>query len=744
MRPRLVQAIALLGMGGLVLAGSRLMPRIDAGRKELEMQGIDAPEQVVPPEYAFAVQAFGAFRGLLTNIAFIRAEQMKEQGRYYDAMQLAEWICKLQPRFPSVWTFHAWNMAWNISVTTHTPEERWKWVYNGVKLLRDEGLKYNPRSVGLYKQLAWIFVNKMSETTDQYHLFYKKQWAWRMHLVLGSPPDPLGDYRPDEPVQFVDVPIGRDPLTEAAKREAERRVEKWRKRVEQRGEPWDYEAYEAARKIWEEIQKQDAVRQKEQEAEQQKGGPAELLEYRIAKRAAYARIKAIADAPDTLADLYAKHPQARQMVQALGQMGVRISDDTLGEDTYWREDGLAFTFFYPYRMLIEPPTLLSQIRKPGKPDPEAERRNRIDQILKVHGGSPAGRALVRFLQKKVLREVYKLKPDRMAELTARFGPIDWRVVDAHSLYWVNEGLIAGKETISSFQNDKTNTTRLIFFSLRNLMLRNRMVFEPTGKNPNEAYINFNPDLNFIEPMHRAYLTYGRMIDPTPEERGAGETYRTGHINFLTEAIQLLYFAGRIREARHYYNVLRDTYFTTTDGKLNPAFAKSLRDFVVDSMREIAGSWRSAHMAIDSLLFEAFSELSRGNLAQYNMLLQRAWITYRQYNEEFRDEQVHRLRLPPFEQMQVDVLTNWMRQPAIVQAAVVRKAVLWRYLPIELRRSVYDRMLEQWRHECDLYDLDLTRAFPEPEGMAEYRQRVGTKKPNRPEPEEQVFTVPRPG
>ena len=61
-------------------------------------------------------------------------------------------------------------MAWNISVTTYTPEERWNWVYNGVKLLRDEGIPLNPRAVNLYKQLAWTYNNKMSETLDDFHM----------------------------------------------------------------------------------------------------------------------------------------------------------------------------------------------------------------------------------------------------------------------------------------------------------------------------------------------------------------------------------------------------------------------------------------------------------------------------------------------------------------------------------------------------------------------------------------------
>ena len=169
-------------------------------------------------------------------------------------MQLASWICKVQPRFPSVWAFNAWNMAWNISVTTYTPEERWNWVYNGVKLLRDEGIKQNPRAVNLYKELAWIFVNKMSATTDQYHLFYKKNWAWRMHLVLGSPPDPLGEYRPDEEFERTEIKIGEDRLAEATLLAAKKRVDDLKVKVDERGAWYDIEAYEAAQRFLEELE----------------------------------------------------------------------------------------------------------------------------------------------------------------------------------------------------------------------------------------------------------------------------------------------------------------------------------------------------------------------------------------------------------------------------------------------------------------------------------------------------------
>ena len=100
MQSKLTQLVALACCVVLIALASTRMASINEGRKSLNMMGSASPLENSPPEYAFAIQAFGAFRGLITDIAFIRAEEFKNQGRYYDAMQLAKWICALQPHFP--------------------------------------------------------------------------------------------------------------------------------------------------------------------------------------------------------------------------------------------------------------------------------------------------------------------------------------------------------------------------------------------------------------------------------------------------------------------------------------------------------------------------------------------------------------------------------------------------------------------------------------------------------------------
>ncbi|MEW6253175.1 MAG: hypothetical protein AB1716_21260, partial [Planctomycetota bacterium] len=315
---RLVQFVALACSAALLFGAAARLPAINAGRTQLNLMGAASPVANAPPEYVFYIQAFGAFRGLIADIAFIRAEQLKEQARFFDAHQLHRWICELQPRFPSVWEYCSWNMAWNISVTTFTPEERWNWVYNGVKLLRDEGIPLNPRAVNLYKQLAWTFNNKMSEPTDEFHYAYKCNWAWRMHLLLGPPPQPFELLDVGELAQQTGSDKEADVLAAAARRSFERMEELRRASAEFRGEVFQPRALP------------DTV------ADPNAGAAGGALDsFRVLQAAGADVMRGIRDAAPNLTELYARAPDARRMVAELRELGIRIEDDLLTEDRYW-------------------------------------------------------------------------------------------------------------------------------------------------------------------------------------------------------------------------------------------------------------------------------------------------------------------------------------------------------------------------------------------------------------------------
>jgi hypothetical protein len=171
----------------LVVGAGMLMPRINEIRKESQIVLDDKTLRGLPPDVALLTK-MGTLRALAIDIAFIRLEELKQENRFFELMQLSDWLCKLAPRYPSVWSYSAWNMAYNISVSEYTPEARWLWVSNGIDNLRNRGLRYNDNSIKLYKELAWTFYHKVGDILDDYHWAYKLELALQMESIFGEPP----------------------------------------------------------------------------------------------------------------------------------------------------------------------------------------------------------------------------------------------------------------------------------------------------------------------------------------------------------------------------------------------------------------------------------------------------------------------------------------------------------------------------------------------------------------------------
>ncbi len=187
-RERLLQ-IVFLALAGVALTGAALLQGpLQASRQQAQI----VPLEDLPPgsgsELTLLQAMPGGLRALAIDYLWIRSQQLKQEGKLYDAKQLAELITRLQPRFPGVWVFHSWNLAWNLSVTSQMPAERWHWVSSGLELLRDRGIPYNPRNLQLYRELSWLFFSKIGGTTDEMHMYYKQSLAKEFHRLLGGPP----------------------------------------------------------------------------------------------------------------------------------------------------------------------------------------------------------------------------------------------------------------------------------------------------------------------------------------------------------------------------------------------------------------------------------------------------------------------------------------------------------------------------------------------------------------------------
>lgn len=145
-----------------------------AAAGQFALKAARPPSASALAEGAFA--ALGGLRSVVAEVVWFRADRLQEEGRYVELAQLASTLAFMEPHTPEVWSYAAWNLAYNISVMMPTHEDRWRWVEAGVRLLRDEGLRFNPSSRELCRDLAWLFELKIGADIDSAAPLYREKW----------------------------------------------------------------------------------------------------------------------------------------------------------------------------------------------------------------------------------------------------------------------------------------------------------------------------------------------------------------------------------------------------------------------------------------------------------------------------------------------------------------------------------------------------------------------------------------
>lgn len=434
-KPVLGVAIAVLLTAAGFLQRGLNRDRLDLGlNRYVELKG-------APPVLALTTVALGGFRGLIANALWIRAMDLQAEDKYFEKVQLADWIVKLEPHYTHVWTVQAWDMAYNISVKFPDHADRWRWVKAGIALLRDEGIPYNPDEVLLYRELAWFFQHKMGANLDDANMFYRFAWAQEMEPVLGT----------------------------------------------------------------------------------------------------------------------------------------------------------------NYVELIDPQTA------------EAKERSRV------------------------LREVYKLDPAVMKTIDEKYGPLEWRLPEAHAIYWAYFGLKKAEKK----GEDLMPLRRAVYQSMQTALMRGSFDYDKIS-----GQILLGPNLNMAANGNASYL---EMMEASPDDR---DNIRNAHKNYLRRLPFYLYTAGRNSEAAYWFKYLVEQY----PDSVRPGW--TLEDYVISRVAEVASETNvdQSRLMVNNYLGLAFIENAAGDqdrAANYNRIARRIWS---RHNEEVGPGAgAVRVGLPDFELMRRDVL-----------------------------------------------------------------------------------------
>jgi tetratricopeptide (TPR) repeat protein len=135
--------------------------RIDSLRRDLVKENV-MPTQM--PLSAAASAALGGFRGLAVDMLWMQSDSMINERQFYQLITYYTLISTLQPNFPSVWVYNAWNLAYNISAEWGQPDEKWLWIKKGIEFAK-EGLIYNPESAELNFYAGWLYFSKVAKNS---------------------------------------------------------------------------------------------------------------------------------------------------------------------------------------------------------------------------------------------------------------------------------------------------------------------------------------------------------------------------------------------------------------------------------------------------------------------------------------------------------------------------------------------------------------------------------------------------
>jgi hypothetical protein len=102
----------------------------------------------------------GGARGIAANVLWMRAQDLQKVQDWDKMKATVNLITKLQPHFLQIWTFQGWNLAYNVSVEWDAPEDKYEWIKQGIKFLRD-GVSKNSRSPDLIWDTAWTYYHKL-------------------------------------------------------------------------------------------------------------------------------------------------------------------------------------------------------------------------------------------------------------------------------------------------------------------------------------------------------------------------------------------------------------------------------------------------------------------------------------------------------------------------------------------------------------------------------------------------------
>ena len=176
-------------------AGQDLGGRIAQLRTRYKL-GENQLGKVDPTSAAMNLVLLG-FRGIAADLIWLQADHNEEIKNWAELRANVDAIIMLQPHFVKVWQFQGWNLAYNVSAAWDLVADRYYWVKEGAKFLK-QGCVINSQIAPMPYEEARIIGTKIGRADEW--LFFRKYFNYK------DPNEELFKGRPDPEVN----PQGKD------------------------------------------------------------------------------------------------------------------------------------------------------------------------------------------------------------------------------------------------------------------------------------------------------------------------------------------------------------------------------------------------------------------------------------------------------------------------------------------------------------------------------------------------------
>jgi hypothetical protein len=254
----------------------------------------------------------------------------------------------------------------------------------------------------------------------------------------------------------------------------------------------------------------------------------------------------------------------------------------------------------------------------------------------------------------LFRTKYQMDAAFARRVDSEYGPFDWRLPEAHAIYWGARGLEAAKENPDKVKaDDLIKLRRIIYQSMLQAFHHGRIVIDPFTKT-----YSLGPNLDLVPQVNGAYLDlYDQETDP-----GQRDGILRAHRNFLRDAVYFLYVNNRMAEAAKWFKYLGDTYpdKPIVENDLTSLPKNLTLDEYAVAVVQIdinETSQERVTAMIQGLLTQAYYALAIGEDDRYENLKRLANRVYQNYTAKTSGHGGNgaRVRLMPYDEMNQAVL-----------------------------------------------------------------------------------------